>query len=251
MYKNNIVSLQKISIMSLRKDILNQIEIIDVGRIFTSHSLSFDACKIANVNVLLSELVKKGHLKRIGRGAYYKFEMSKYGLGPKPVYEAEKIRYLSFKFGGYASGAYIFNLMGLTEQVPSVVTIAVPHPVREFVFGNVRVNSMKSYVEHFCDEEIKYLRVLDAVREMKHIPGRTAKDVYKDLRSMFFEKYSEDELKVLIGLALHYPPGVRMMVYTLLESTGNKTKGKSLLDSVNANTRKTFYNSRLYEITRG
>ena len=47
---------------SFRKNILQQIENIATGRIFTFRDLSFDNDKTANVAVLLSEQSKKGIL---------------------------------------------------------------------------------------------------------------------------------------------------------------------------------------------
>ena len=49
-----------INMASFRKEILEQIERIDVGRIFTFRDLSFDTEKTANVAVLLSEQSRKG-----------------------------------------------------------------------------------------------------------------------------------------------------------------------------------------------
>ena len=74
---------------SFRKEILNQIEQIDTGRIFTFRDLSFDAGKIANVAVLLSEQSRKGILIRVEKGAYYRPKKSVLGLGNLPVYQDE------------------------------------------------------------------------------------------------------------------------------------------------------------------
>ena len=49
---------------SFRKEILEQIERIDTGRIFTFRDLSFETEKTANVAVLLSEQSRKGVLVR-------------------------------------------------------------------------------------------------------------------------------------------------------------------------------------------
>lgn len=57
---------------SFRKDILQQIERIDAGHIFTFQDLSFDTDKMANVAVLLSGQSRKGLLVRIEKGAYYR-----------------------------------------------------------------------------------------------------------------------------------------------------------------------------------
>ena len=61
---------------SFRKEILEQIERIDAGRIFTFHDLSFETEKTANVVGLLSEQSRKGILVRIENGALSSQEIS-------------------------------------------------------------------------------------------------------------------------------------------------------------------------------
>lgn len=111
---------------SFRKEILQQIERIDAGRIFTLRDLSFPNDKLANVAVLLSEQSKKGVLVRIEKGAYFRPRQSALGLGTLPVYQDEQLRYITQKLDGYITGAYIYNKMGLTEQVATTITIATP-----------------------------------------------------------------------------------------------------------------------------
>ena len=122
---------------SFRKEILGQIERIDTGRIFTFRDLSFETEKTANVAVLLSEQSRKGVLVRVEKGAYYRPKKSVLGLGKLPVYQDEQFRYLTEKLNGYITGAYIYNKMGLTEQVATTITIATPNPVRRFRFKNL------------------------------------------------------------------------------------------------------------------
>ena len=129
---------------SFRKEILGQIERIDAGRIFTFRDLSFDTGKTANVAVLLSEQSRKGVLVRIEKGAYYRPKKSVLGLGKLPVYQDEQFRYLTEKLNGYITGAYVYNKMGLTEQVATTITIATPNPVRRFRFRNLIVVLIKS-----------------------------------------------------------------------------------------------------------
>ena len=71
---------------SFRKEILQQIEQIDVGRIFTFRDLSFPNDKLANVAVFLSEQSKKGILMRVEKGAYFRPRKSALGLGTIPLY---------------------------------------------------------------------------------------------------------------------------------------------------------------------
>lgn len=129
---------------SFRQEITEQIERIPKGRIFTAKDLTFDVSKTANVNVLLAELVKKNRIKRIEKGTYYIPKESKLGLGPLPLPQNEIVRYLTRKYGGYLSGYCVYNMMGLTEQVPTVLTIATPKPVRPFRFDNLRFDCIKA-----------------------------------------------------------------------------------------------------------
>ena len=218
---------------SFRKEILGQIERIDAGRIFTFRDLSFDTEKTANVAVLLSEqsrkgvLVRiekgsrKGVLVRIEKGAYYRPKKSVLGLGKLPVYQDEQFRYLTGKLNGYITGAYIYNKMGLTEQVATTITIATPNPVRRFRFKNLDVECVKAYCMDCSDESlVPYLRLLDAIKDMKRIPGTTGQDIYNRVKSQYFNGYSLPELKKIVSLAKSYPPRVRKTVTDILGDIG-------------------------------
>ena len=137
---------------SFRKEILGQIERIDTGRIFTFRDLSFETEKTANVAVLLSEQSRKGVLVRVEKGAYYRPKKSVLGLGKLPVYQDEQFRYLTEKLNGYITGAYVYNKMGLTEQVATTITIATPNPVRRFRFKNLDIECVKAYCMDYPDE---------------------------------------------------------------------------------------------------
>jgi hypothetical protein len=208
--------------VSFRKVILGQIEQFDAGRIFTFRDLSFNIAKTANVSVLLSELSRKGLLVRIKKGVYYRPKMSALGLGELPVYQDELLRFLTEKLNGYLTGAYVYNKMGLTEQVATTITIATPKPVRRFRFKNLEVECVKAYCMDFRDESlVPYLRVLDAIKDMKRIPGATEDDVYNRLRSQYFNRYSPSELTRIVSLAKNYRPYVRRVVANLLGDIGH------------------------------
>ena len=202
---------------SFRKEILGQIERIDTGRIFTFKDLSFDIGKTANVAVLLSEQSRKGLLVRVAKGAYYRPRKSLLGLGQLPVYQDEQFRYLTEKLNGYITGAYVYNKMGLTEQVATTITIATPNPVRRFRFKNLEVECVKAYCVDFQDVSlVPYLRLLDAIKDMKHIPGSTEQNIYDRIKRQFFNGYSLLELEKIVFLAKSYPPRVRKVVADIL-----------------------------------
>lgn len=203
--------------VSFRKNILQQIESIDAGRIFTFRDLSFDNDKIANVAVLLSEQSKKGVLVRIEKGAYYRPRKSVLGLGKLPVYQDEQFRYLTEKLNGYITGAYVYNKMGLTEQVTTTITIATCNPVRRFRFKNLNVESVKAYSSDYTDKSlVPFLQLLDAIKDIKRIPGTTEQDIYNRVKAQYFNHYSATELKKVVTLAKNYPPRVRKVVADIL-----------------------------------
>ena len=80
---------------SFKTDIYSQIDNIPEGRIFTFGDLSFPQSKLANIAVILSNLTKEKKLARIEKGAYYKPRPSSLGLGALPVYQDEKLNYLT------------------------------------------------------------------------------------------------------------------------------------------------------------
>ena len=138
---------------SFRKEILQQIEQIDVGRIFTFRDLSFPNDKLANVAVFLSEQSKKGILMRVEKGAYFRPRKSALGLGTLPVYQDEQFRYITQKLDGYITGAYIYNKMGLTEQVAKTITEANHKPVRTIRIKKLDLKSEKNYNAAYKDEK--------------------------------------------------------------------------------------------------
>jgi hypothetical protein len=223
---------------SFRKEILGQIERMDTGRLFTFRDLSFDMEKTANVAVLLSEQSRKGLLVRIEKGVYYRPKKSVLGLGHLPVYQDEQFRFLTEKLNGYLTGAYIYNKMGLTEQVATTITIATPRPVRRFRFKNLDVECVKAYSMNFKDASfVPYLRVLDAIKDMKRIPGTTERDVYNRLRSQYFSQYSPSELKRIVSLAKNYRPYVRRVVADLLGDVGSPALQKEIELTLSPTTR--------------
>ncbi len=232
---------------SFRKEMLGQIERMDTGRIFTFRDLSFETGKTANVAVLLSEQSRKGMLVRVEKGAYYRPRKSVLGLGGLPVYQDEQFRYLTEKLNGYVTGAYIYNKMGLTEQVSATITIAAPAPVRRFRFGNMDIECVKSYCPSRPDEaEVPYLRLLDALKDMKRIPGTSGQDIYDRVRNKYFNLYAQPELKKIVILAKSYPPRVRKVVADILGDIGQTELQKEMAGTILPTTRFNLGYSRIH-----
>jgi hypothetical protein len=142
---------------SFKSEIISRIELFPKGKIFTFADLDFPMEKFANVAVILSDLSKAKKVVRVERGAYYRPKQSSWGLGVLPIYQDEQLNYLTRKLDGYLTGAYIYNTMSLTEQAPSIFTIAMKQPVRSFKFKKLSVECVKAYVDTPDDENTLYL----------------------------------------------------------------------------------------------
>jgi len=203
-------------------DIYNQIHTMPEGRIFTFSDLVFPLPKFAHVAVILSKLAKEKKLVRIEKGAYYKPKLSSLGLGYLPVYQEEKLNYLTNKLDGYLTGTYIYNKMSLTEQVPSVITIAVRYPVRAFKFEKLSVECVKAYVNISSDNlDLHLVRILDAIKDYRHIPGTSPHSVYDKIFNLHVSSLEYTRLEKLASLAHNYPPRVRKILSRMLNDNSN------------------------------
>jgi hypothetical protein len=207
---------------SFKSDIHQQIDKISEGRIFTFADLVFPLAKFANVAVILSNLTKAGKLVRIEKGAYYKPKASSLGLGNLPVYQEEKLKYLTRKLEGYLTGAYIYNKMSLTEQVPSVITIAVRYPIRAFKFDKLSVECVKAYVD-VADEntDLHLVRILDAIKDYRQIPGTSPQAAYERIFNLHISSLEQESLKKIVSLSMNYPPRVRKILSRMMHENDN------------------------------
>ena len=223
---------------SFKSDIINQIEIIPEGKIFTFSNLDFPMEKIANVAVILSDLSKAKKVVRVEKGAYYRPKQSSLGLGTLPVYQNEQLSYLTRKLDGYLTGAYIYNKISLTEQVASVITIAVHQPVRAFKFKKMSVECVKAYVDTPDDDDtLRLIRILDAIKDLKRIPGTTPRQAYDRIFVLHISQLSSVNLKKTVSLSMAYPPRVRKILSDMLEKNNHADLNRQLVNTICPTTR--------------
>ena len=226
---------------SFKSDIQSQIELIPEGKIFTFKDLSFPLSKFANVAVILSGLTKAKKLVRIEKGAYYRPKQSSFGFGYLPVYQEEKLKYLTNKLNGYLTGSYIYNKMSLTEQVPSVITIAVRYPVRAFKFEKLSVECVKAYVDVPDDNRtLLLIRILDAIKDYRHIPGTSPQAAYERIIKLHVSSLEYVNLEKLVSLSKYYPPRVRKILCRMLYECDKKNLEEQLAATICPATRFDF-----------
>jgi len=218
--------------MNIAKKIKGKIKTIETGNTFTYKDLDIEKKEYSAASKSIERLIKKGIIKRISMGIFYKPKQTVFGE-LKPDEEKIITSYL-FKNGkriAYITGLLLYNKMGITTQIPKEINIASNKKRIYISKGNIKASAVKSYVE-VTDENYKFLELLDALKDFKKIPDLDKKSAITILTKKILELNNKQK-KELIKIALEYPPRVRAFLGALLENIDNNINIKSLDDSLN------------------
>jgi len=191
---------------SVAKKVANRILCSKIPNKVWSYSDFKDLPAIA-VAKTLSNLSKKNIIQRVEKGLYYLPKKTVLGIVPPKnnilaISRANK----KSKFS-CISGLSGYNKIGLTTQVPNIITIACDYPVRNK--GNVKyILRNKPY----SGTEFERI-VLDAIRDIDNIPDTTAIDTINKI--MNFIKLDKVNINDLGYSAIKEPPKVRAIVGAL------------------------------------
>jgi len=206
--------------MNIQNQVRNQINQFEAGKLFTYSDLTLDISSQNSVSQAVNRLVKSGEIRRLTKGKFYKPQ--KGILGERALSDDEKLKSVLFsnnKRVGYITGIALFNRLGITTQVPSVITVAVGKGQwSKKVFNNLTIKIVPAYAE-VMDENIPYLEILDIIVNIKKIPDSLPDNVIKSLKYLL-KKLDNTQLKQLTTLSLKYPPSTRALLGMLLDKLG-------------------------------
>lgn len=116
-----------------------------------------------NIYVYINRLVKENKLSQFIKGIYYKPEKGVFGNKPLNINKViEKNIYDENGTKGYFTGAYLFNKIGLTTQVPKEILIATNECPNANDYNNknlgVTIRKLKTLIN---DDNYKYLQLFD------------------------------------------------------------------------------------------
>jgi hypothetical protein len=164
----------------------------------------------------LERLQKKGAIKKVSKGVFYKPKMTIMGpLGPN--YDALLKRFL-FKDGkrvGYVTGGELYNQLNLTTQNYFRTQIATNRSRKKIEKGWLKTSTVKSYAE-ITEENYQLLGILDALKDIKYISDTSTSQAIKILAGKL-SKLSVSDIKYLIKLSMSYPPRVRALLGLIIE----------------------------------
>lgn len=154
---------------------------------------NYDDC-FKTINVYINRLVKNGKLVQYLKGIYYK--PSKGYFGYKKI-DINKVIYKKYlrddKVKGYYSGAYLFNKLGLTTQVPKEILI-VTNECKYNKYNNKSLGIViKKPKIKITEENYKYLQLFDVLTNKDNIKIEVSNE--KDIIFNFIKENNLDMLK--------------------------------------------------------
>lgn len=219
--------------MPLATDIRMRIKNLPEGKTFGYNNLRIEREDYTTAAKALERLQKKGVIKKVSKGVFYKPEQTVFGELKPDL--SELLRSYLFENGkriAYETGTSLYNRMGLTTQLAFRIKIASRGKRININRGTLKADAVKSYAE-VTDGNYETLGILDAFKDMKRIPDCSETQAVSRL-SAIVKKLNDKQIASLIKYALLYPPRVRALVGAILENNGSKLRGlENLKASIN------------------
>ncbi len=214
--------------MSVAQITRNFVDSIENGKIFMYDDILDD--NKMGIAIELSRLFKKGLIKKVSKGKYYKPKITPFGeIGPS---SDEKIKsFIEASNNDYVSGISNLNRLGLTTQVPNVITIASNQSSRKVKLQNTTIKFVPK-LNQSSKKDIKLLQLLDALNSLKKIPDTSIDEAFGMIKIMI-EKLEKKEQQGLAKLALNYPPRTKALVGAILKNVGLWEEAYKLKSTLN------------------
>ena len=218
--------------MKVAEKIERKINRMKEGTTFKYQQLGIDQSEYSAAAKAIERLIKKGIIKRVTTGVFYKPKQSAFGeLRPR---EEELLKPYLFQDGkriAYITGGLLYNRMGLTTQVPKTIKVASKVKRVTTKIGKIQVKPVKSYVD-VTNENYYLLEILDALKDFKTITDIDKKSAIMLLNNKI-GTLSENERSKLIRYALKYPPRATALLGAILELSKKKNGLESLKTKLN------------------
>ncbi len=218
--------------MKIAGKIESKINRMQDGITFKYQQLGIEHSEYSAGAKAVERLIKKGVIRRVSTGIFYKPRQSAFGeLRPK---EEELLKPYLFEGGkriAYVTGVSLYNRMGLTTQVPKTIKVASKIKRVTTKIGKTEVKPVKSYVD-VTDANYYLLEILDALKDLKAIPDIDKKSAITLLKNKII-KLSDNDLSKMVRYALKYPPRVKALLGAILEYSNNRNRLAELKASLN------------------
>ena len=222
--------------MKVAEQIRKIIETIPESEPFGYADLGIEPANFVTAAKALERMQKKGTIKKVSKGVFYKPEMTRFGaLGPDYNALLRRFLYKDNKRVGYITGGELYNQLNLTTQNYFRTKVATNRSRKKIEKGWLKTSTVKSYVE-ITEENYQLLGILDAIKDIRNIADTSTAKAIKILAAKL-EKFDKKDIQSLIEFALQYPPRVRALLGAIVEERfGNQFNVESLQNSLNPTT---------------
>lgn len=180
----------------------------------------------------LNRLVESGRIVKLAKGKYYKPELSPFGELPPEQYQVVKdLLERDGKVEGYLTGLSIYNKLGLTTQVGSVIQIGRQEIRSPFKRRRYTISFVKQK-NTITKDNIPLLQLLDVLRFVKKIPDARIEDSVATSKYLV-ARLSDQQQEAIMKLALKYQPSTRALLGAILTDIGRGEKTERLKNSLN------------------
>ena len=200
--------------MSLASSIEQKISQLLPGEVFSSSQLKLTST--TGARQAISRLEKKGIIQRLD-GIQSLYYIPKKGIlgNIKPTRGQIVEAIINRQKKGYRTGLSLYNMMGLTTQVPGSVTIATEATPQSTTVAGLDVKFVKAKGP-ITKKSIPLLQILDVINDIKDIPDTTPDMVFTKIIKTI-KNLEEKPMKLLTTLALKYPKRVQALVGATFE----------------------------------
>ena len=219
--------------MKVTQKISKKLKRTKPGTTFNYQQLPIELNEFAAAAKAMERFVKKGIIKRVSSGVFYKPVQSVFGeLQPA---DREVIRLYLFENGkrvAYLTGPALYNQLGLTTQMAFTYTIASRSKRINPKIKKIKTYSVKSYVD-VTNKNFRLLGLLDALKDFNKIMDINRRSAIIILTT-HLKKLTLSQQKEITKYALSYPPRTRAFLGALFENIDiNSPNLKVLENSLN------------------
>lgn len=219
--------------MSVAKLTRSFVDSIDEAKLFTYDDVPSDNKK--TVAIELSRLYKKGIIKKVSKGKFYK--PKKRAFGEIEPSSSEKIlSYVNSKDDViYETGLNSFRKLGLTTQVAKTTTVATNRAYKKVDIDNIQIKFVPKRID-ISKDEITLVQILDALKDITKIPACSPEQAFTYLKEII-TKLSIDKQIKLSEFAKKYTPRTRALLGAILKDIGLWENAYELKQTLNPLTK--------------
>ena len=202
--------------MSVAKVVREFVANIEGAKLFTYDDIPSDNKQ--SVAIELSRLYKRGIVKKVSKGKFYKPKKRIFGeIEPS---SSEKIKsFIKSKDGVvYETGVNSFRKLGLTTQIAKTTIVATNRAYKKVTIDNLEIKFIPKRVD-VSKDDIILVQILDALKDITKIPATTPEQVFLSLKDIV-AKLSKDKQINLCNYAKKYTPRTRALLGAILKEIG-------------------------------